>query len=78
MEDSLDQCWTSYASDLKASHWDLFSEDQELFYDKFSPITGDVVDDWSFARWTLDRVAGIKPFGTQNCITVTSFPRGRK
>lgn len=74
MEDSLNQSWASYASDLKASLWDLPSEDQELFYDKFSPVTGDVVADWSFARWTLDRLAGIKPFPTKACNTVT-YPR---
>jgi hypothetical protein len=75
MEDSLNQSWTAYASELKASLWDLFPEDQELFYDKFSSVTGDVVDDWSFAKWTFDRVADIKPFGTKACNTVTYTPR---
>jgi hypothetical protein len=69
MDDSLDQSWTSYASDLKADVPRNDSDDP--YYRAKFDGNGDVVNGWDYHSWVLSRVADIKPFGSKNCATVT-------
>jgi hypothetical protein len=43
----------------------------DKFYHAKYDDDGNVVDDWSYTAWTLSQVADIRPFGTEDCTTVT-------
>jgi hypothetical protein len=74
LEDSIDETWKAYASEIKASVWDLSPEAIDLFHDKFSPITGEVVPGWNAHEWQLGITGGVM-LSTRGCHTVT-HPRG--
>lgn len=66
----INDSWSLYASELKASLWGDFSpEDTEMFYDKYSPVTRDVVDGWNALEWQLLITGGWKS-STRNCYAV--------
>jgi len=65
-----DDSFEAYAAELKRELWGSSPEELDPYYDKYSPVTGDVVDGWSMAEWTLGVTDGVK-FGTRECVTVT-------
>jgi hypothetical protein len=71
-----DDEWSAYASELKRELWGDSPEELDPYYDKFSPVTGDVIDGWSMREWTLAVAGGVK-FGTRDCTTVTRPRRTR-
>lgn len=53
--------WTDYATELKRELWGEPEDDRiEMWWDKASPITGEVYPDWDFHPWvTKVRMAGV-------------------
>lgn len=49
--------------------WGELEPEMEMFYDKFSPVTGEVVEGWNFDKFTLDRMAGCRHTSTINAHT---------
>lgn len=60
---------SQFAHDLKTQLWGEPEEDMEMYREKYSPVTGEVYDDWSFAEFMLNRMAGCKPTSTRNAHT---------
>lgn len=59
-----------FVQDLKTQLWPELEAEPEMFYDKLSAISGDVVEDWDFWTWTREvRMGGCKPRGTKGCHT---------
>lgn len=69
--DPIEDDWSQFAANLKTEQWGEREPEVDPFYDKFSPVTGEVYDDWSMAEWAANQTAGIKPFGTAKCRTAT-------
>lgn len=66
----------AYAAEVKRELWGDSPDSLDPFFDKFSPITGEVHSDWSMQEWTLGITGGVK-FGTRDCTSVT-HPRRKR
>lgn len=53
----------------KEALWGEPEPEMEMFYDKFSPVTGEVVEGWNFEKFTLDRMADCRSTSTAKAHT---------
>ena len=54
-----DGVWHEIFREVKETLWGEPEVEPEMFYEKFSPVTGEVVAGWNFDKFTLDRMAGL-------------------
>jgi len=70
-DDDIDAEWCEIAREIKEQIWGVPSEPEwEMALDKFSPITGEVHEDWDSWAWVIDRMAGCKRTTTRRAHTV--------
>lgn len=65
--------WTTTVQAVKHAVWGSPCEPEpEMYYDKFSPVTGDVVGGWDHVKWTQEvRMAGVPKTSTRYCHSVS-------